>query len=153
MNTENLHASEFNKIAENIENIENIDTPHDPRMRVLVVDDEPVIVDVISELLGDAYIVDKAYTVHEAYGLLDAKSYDVLLTDYNMPGMSGTMLGKIAKEKHGGCKVVIITGSDETEAIRSEGSSDAIVRKPVRWSSFMSIMNGFSETRSSKAKP
>lgn len=114
-----------------------------PRMRVLVVDDEPVIVDIISELLSEIYDVDKASEIEAAYSLLDANNYDVLITDYNMPVMSGTMLAEVAREKHPHCHVVIITGSDDIEDIQNESVSDIVMRKPIKWKQLLSALASF----------
>jgi NtrC-family two-component system response regulator AlgB len=55
--------------------------------RVLVVDDEAVILFVLHEFLGArGYSVDTAVTAAEAYGLLERFPYEVLITDLRLSG-------------------------------------------------------------------
>lgn len=115
------------------------------RLRILVVDDEPVIVDIVSELLSDSYDVEKTSDPSRAYAMLDTNTYDVLITDYNMPIMSGIVLAKVAKEQNPSCKVVIITGSDDIAHIMNESPSDLILSKPIKWQYLFSALSNFQE--------
>ncbi len=83
----------------------------EPELQILVVDDEPDMVTTISDLLsGDGNSVDVAYSGHEALSTLDRQSYDLILTDLSMPGMSGVELLKEAKSRHPDLEIMIITG-------------------------------------------
>ena len=58
--------------------------------RILVVEDEADTREVLTILLGlDAHLVDTAENGPEALELLARRSYDVILTNLHMPGMSG----------------------------------------------------------------
>ena len=58
--------------------------------RILVVDDEPVILlSVQKALKPDSYWIDTAQSAEEALQLLSAASYDIVITDLMMPGMDG----------------------------------------------------------------
>lgn len=111
------------------------------RLKILVVDDEPMIVDVFQEILGQKYDVHPAVTAVEVHQALERDRFDVLITDWNMPGLNGLELAeRICAE--GECRVIIITGADdETMAgIRSPGLS--VHRKPVRWKTLLQELEG-----------
>jgi two-component system NtrC family sensor kinase len=58
--------------------------------RILVVDDEAGVADVLVELLGvDGHQVDSASNGAEALAMLDHQSYDVILSDTRMPVLDG----------------------------------------------------------------
>ncbi len=61
--------------------------------RILLVDDEAVLRDVIARLLEfDGYHVDTAQDGPEALELLAGRSYDLILSDLRMPQMRGEAL-------------------------------------------------------------
>lgn len=58
--------------------------------RVLVVDDEPEVAELIREILGkEGFAVDSAESGEAALSALRAQPYTLILTDLNMPGMGG----------------------------------------------------------------
>ncbi|HUU00921.1 MAG TPA: response regulator [Myxococcota bacterium] len=79
--------------------------------RVLVVDDEPVILRVLSEFLAQHEILaDIVPTAEDALLKLSERDYAVVISDKNLPGMDGIeLLGKI-KTKWNEVEVLIITG-------------------------------------------
>ncbi len=56
---------------------------------VLIVDDEKHTREGLQEALADAYDVSVAANADEAFNLMDAQEFDVILTDLRMPGKSG----------------------------------------------------------------
>ena len=56
---------------------------------VLIVDDEKHTREGLQQALADAYDVSIAASADEAFNLLDAQPFDVVLTDLRMPGKSG----------------------------------------------------------------
>jgi CheY-like chemotaxis protein len=81
------------------------------RGRLLVVDDEPEIRQMIVDYLRDVeqYEVADASDGTDALELLAKEPFDLVLSDINMPGMKGFDLLKIVKEKYPGVKRVLIT--------------------------------------------
>ncbi|MFQ5411283.1 MAG: response regulator, partial [Phycisphaerae bacterium] len=60
------------------------------RDRVLIVDDDKIIVDSLRELLRvEGYDVDGVYSVREAADRLARHPYAILITDVNMPEADG----------------------------------------------------------------
>ena len=64
---------------------------------VLVVDDEPTIVDLVAEVLADeGYRVRRAHDGAEALDLIDRDPPDALVTDVMMPRLDGvTLVGRL----------------------------------------------------------
>jgi two-component system response regulator PilR (NtrC family) len=83
--------------------------------RVLVVDDDETIRDTLYELLAENYICQTAETAEKAFARLEADSYDVVLTDISMPGLSGLELLGHVRQKFPDTPVIIISGISDQE--------------------------------------
>ncbi|MBP2688270.1 MAG: sigma-54-dependent Fis family transcriptional regulator [Deltaproteobacteria bacterium] len=82
-----------------------------PLRRVLVVDDEPMIVSLLSTILREkGWDVTEARSGTEAIDQLDRSRFDVILTDLVMPGDSGIDLLRAAKEIHPDVEVILMSG-------------------------------------------
>jgi excisionase family DNA binding protein len=91
------------------------------RKRVLVVDDEPAIRDMLSRTLVMAdYEVETADDGLAALARMRMGGYDLLVADLNMPDMDGLALIKLARSIREGLAVIIVTGcSSELSAIEA----------------------------------
>lgn len=103
--------------------------------RILIIDDDPVIVDVIKHMLEEeGHQVDSAHTGQNGLELFKRSPYDVVLTDLRLGEMSGIEVLRQLKEINPHTAVIILTGfaSTETavEAVRL-GANDYLT-KPVR---------------------
>src|ERR1700674_745787 len=83
--------------------------------RVLVVDDDETIRDTLYELLSEEYLCQTAETAEKAFARLEADSYDVVLTDISMPGLSGLELLGQVRQKFPDTPVIIISGISDQE--------------------------------------
>ncbi len=94
-------------------------TPERPR--VLVVDDEASIRDMLSKTLSLAdYEVDVAADGRAAIERLRLVPYDLLITDLRMPGVDGLTVIREARRFYPSLPVIIITGySSEASAIEA----------------------------------
>ncbi|MEO7157904.1 MAG: response regulator, partial [Vicinamibacterales bacterium] len=93
----------------------------DARSRVLVVDDESSIRELLQKTLALAeYEVDTAPDGRAALERLRLGNYDLLIADLKMPGMDGLTLIREAKRLKADLPVIIITGfSTESSAIEA----------------------------------
>lgn len=84
----------------------------DEKKHVLVVDDDPLMLKLIKEYLGDKYNVGTAISGKIAHKFLEAKSTNLILLDYEMPEENGfEVLTKIRdNEKLATIPVVFLTG-------------------------------------------
>jgi excisionase family DNA binding protein len=91
------------------------------RPRVLVVDDEPGIRDLLAKTLAIAeYDVDTAPDSTTALDRIRGFEYDLLIADLKLPGMDGLTLIRQARRFRPDLPVLVITGfSSETAAIEA----------------------------------
>jgi DNA-binding NtrC family response regulator len=87
------------------------------KIRVLLVDDEAVYVDVLANRLGKrGFDVKKAYTSPEALLILRTQPFDVAVLDLKMPDMDGIEVLKIAKQVDPSLQVIMLTGHGSATA-------------------------------------
>ncbi len=111
------------------------------RPRVLVVDDEASIRDLLSKTLALAeYHVDTAPDGRSAVASLRDRTYELMITDLKMPGMDGLTLIHEAKRLAPRLPVVIITAhSTEAAAIESVNLGvSGYLTKPFRIAKILS---------------
>ena len=109
--------------------------PDTGRPRVLVVDDEASIRDLLSKTLALAeYDVDAAPDGRSALDRLRMYPYDLLIADLKMPGMDGLTVIREAKRFKSDLPIIIITGfSTESSAIEAVNLGVAgYLTKPFR---------------------
>lgn len=107
--------------------------PEDPRLRVLVVEDEDTVRDMLIDLL--------AALGHEAVGtsrgseglrLLNEQAFDFVFTDLSMPEMDGWTVARRVRELRPGAQVVLVTGYAAGIELDAEKATlvDSVVGKP-----------------------
>jgi two-component system, response regulator YesN len=91
-------------------------------IRVMIVDDEPLILDGLTYLLDweslGFEVVAKARNGREALGLSRTIAFDVLITDIKMPEMTGLELIEALKEEQEGVKAIVLSGFQEFDLIK-----------------------------------
>jgi putative nucleotidyltransferase with HDIG domain len=102
------------------------------KARVLIVDDERVIREVLAEHLGDrGHACTPVTNAFDALRAIDRDRFDLVLADIDMPGKDGiTLLGEI-KQQQPDLDVIMVTGVVDTDtAIRAIrlGASDYIAK-------------------------
>lgn len=85
--------------------------------RMMIVDDEPVILDGLAEFFLKADIADleiiKVHSADSAIEWLNTLRIDIVLSDICMPGMDGMELIREIVDRWPRCKVILLTGHDE----------------------------------------
>ena len=80
-------------------------------LEILLVDDDPLIRHVIADELEEVgHFVTPAVGPEAALELLQDNTYDLILIDYTMPGMSGFDLAKLILRMDQGARLAILTG-------------------------------------------
>src|SRR5690606_5588499 len=116
-----------------------------PRMRVLVVDDQPETGQILSHLLSslgvgiaDGGLVRVVHDGHEAVRLAGqavsvGQPYDLVLLDWVMPGMGGAAVLARLREVQPDVLVVVISayGSDSLRSEAREGGAHSFLPKPI----------------------
>jgi DNA-binding NtrC family response regulator len=82
---------------------------------LLLVDDDRVMLEVLSEFFSGEYVCHTAANAEEALRLLGSDDYDAVVTDLSMPGLSGEDLLGFVKAHRPGIPVIFISGSIDEE--------------------------------------
>ena len=100
--------------------------------RVLIVDDDWRILQLLGDAFKQHYTVDTATTAGEALAVIQSRRPDLVLLDVMLPGMSGIHLLSQIKQRDATISVVIITGSGNTALERQalENGAAGFIRKP-----------------------
>jgi PAS domain S-box-containing protein len=99
------------------------------RSTVLLVEDDPLVRSVAADVLQDAgYVVVEAGSAEEALTALQTAPVDVLVTDLNLPGMSGAALAEQARQGRGNVGIVFATGDPTAADIAHDDAQ--ILAKP-----------------------
>jgi DNA-binding NtrC family response regulator len=80
---------------------------------LLIVDDDTLIRDTLHDLLSPSHECHTADRAEQAFAYLEIETYDVVLTDLSMPGLSGRELLNYVQEKHPATPVIVISGMPE----------------------------------------
>jgi two-component system probable response regulator PhcQ len=129
-------------------------TAHDPAspatVTVLFVDDEPLVLRAIVRLLaGQAgFDVLAAASGIEALAILRTRSVDVLVSDIDMPRMTGLELVRIARREFPGTLRVLLTGAgtmDRAVKAINEGEVVRFFAKPFEVDAFVQALGELRE--------
>ena len=123
--------------------------------RVLVVDDEPELMEVLREALAQRGWEARGLTSGaEALALLRAEEFDILLSDLMMPGMDGIHLLRQAMALDSSLAGVIMTGQGTVESAieaMQQGAYDYIL-KPFKLQALVPILERAMELRLLRAE-
>ena len=75
-------------------------------VRVLVVDDEPDVRELVQALLGNGYDVLVATDASTALSRLHEERFDLVVLDYLMPEVGGELLGPLIRRIHPDVKIL-----------------------------------------------
>ena len=91
------------------------------RKRILVIDDDPLVLKTIREFLNDKYDVVVARSGAVAYRYLESNPIDLVLLDYEMPVANGPQVLSMLKsdEQTDQIPVMFLTGHGERESVMS----------------------------------
>jgi two-component system response regulator (stage 0 sporulation protein F) len=104
-----------------------------PRTRILIVDDAgPVVVLCVNVLQALGYAVKGANRGEAAMEMIRKESFDLMVLDYKMPGMSGFEVFEQARLLHPNMAVVLVTGHGTPEIVNEANrlGFNAILLKP-----------------------
>jgi CheY-like chemotaxis protein len=112
-------------------------------LRILVVDDEPFVRELVQETLrARHYETAAAESGEEALELMAKRPFDIVVTDMVMPGMDGMELVKRVKRQWPRSRVVVLTGyprSADISDLLLQGADD-LLPKPFRAGDLMAVL-------------
>lgn len=110
----------------------------DEDLRILVVDDDPIQREFASVYIATptAEIVTAA-SAREALEALSEDAFDIMLVDFDMPGMNGLELIQTLRKdsRFASLPIIMITGHDDMLTIDAafRAGATSFVTKPVNW--------------------
>jgi len=90
--------------------------PSEVRSRILIVDDEREITEILSDLLSADHDCERVGSAEEALERLQAKEFELVISDITMPGMSGLDMIPHVKARAPHTVVVMISGMQTVES-------------------------------------
>lgn len=105
-----------------------------PKPTILIVDDEPLMLDSLSLILEDEFNVLTATVGRKALSIIKTKTVSLILTDLHMPGMSGVELLEHVRSSNSKIPIIVMTGNSCHEwAMRCADLNiqGYVVKKPV----------------------
>lgn len=91
------------------------------KYRILLVDDHQILLEGTKSLIDTSElfeVADTANNAESAMGLLKENDYDILITDYEMPGMTGMELVQLAKASCPDIKTIILSMHDDPSVVK-----------------------------------
>ena len=98
---------------------------------ILIVDDEDVVRDVLYDLFGEDHMCHAAATAEQALAYLGEQTYDAVITDISMPGLSGVELLSHLRREQPDTPVIVISGigdREHAEGLMRLGAFDFILK-------------------------
>jgi CheY-like chemotaxis protein len=84
----------------------------DSKKKILIVDDSPLIIDRLTELLQELFYVEtiiSAADYDEAIEMLGKENIDIAFLDIHLPGKNGIALLQFIKANYAGIKVIMLS--------------------------------------------
>jgi PAS domain S-box-containing protein len=114
------------------------------RQRVLVIDDEPMVRNVLAKLLADTHNVTVAASGADGLALLATMRFDVIICDVMMPGMNGREVYRRIAEAHPGMekRMVFISGGAFAPELERflEATPNPKLAKPFRLDDVLKVV-------------
>jgi len=110
-----------------------------------VADDNRDIGNVLSHMLRFmGFEVALAGNGIEALAVFVERSFDLVVTDLQMPIMDGSKLAQLVKESSPNTPVILLTGTDRETVWKkiAKGSIDSVIFKPFKLDDFQSTVQG-----------
>lgn len=104
-----------------------------PKLRVLVVDDEQGNLDAFRRVFRRHFELTLALSANDALRRAAEENFDVVITDYAMPGRNGVdLLTELASEQPDAARLLLTAQADlpEVNAAKAAGTAHGVLMKP-----------------------
>lgn len=98
---------------------------------ILIVDDDDAVRDVLYDLFSEEHMCHAAATAEQALAFLREQTYDTVLTDISMPGLSGVELLGYLRSERPDTPVIVVSGigdREHAEGLTRLGAFDFILK-------------------------
>jgi two-component system OmpR family response regulator len=110
------------------------------KQRILIVDDDAALRRIYQKILKKyfSFSIGSAATAETGLQLFDDHGHDLILLDFNLPGMNGLEFLEIVKAKNDSVKVIMLTAGHSLELEKSAYTfgADHFMKKPFQISEF-----------------
>jgi len=122
--------------------------------RILVIQDSPSVNAMLKfRLESGGFSVETVETGEEGIEKTKAHQYQLILLDYNLPGINGSQVCRILKEEDNTRNIPIVFMSakdeDKLSQITMEAGADGYIGLPFEGKKFIEKIKGFLKTRKS----
>jgi CheY-like chemotaxis protein len=100
---------------------------------ILVIDDESAVAKAIIMMLKfEGHIAEAAASGEAALAMLEQHNYELIITDYSMPGIKGDQLASLIRESRPNLPIIMVTASAEDFMAggRPTVNVDVVIGKP-----------------------
>lgn len=113
-----------------------------PSKRILAVDDEPFVCEALKMMLmHDGHQVEIVSSGHDALARFDPARFDLVVTDYAMPGMKGDQLAQSIKNRSPQTPIILLTAFPPETQLQC---FDLVITKPL---SFEDLRNALAKVQ------
>jgi DNA-binding response OmpR family regulator len=103
-------------------------SPESEKLRLLIIDDEPDVCSALTNTLRrEGYFAEEATSGQQALILLQRDSYDVMILDMQMSGMSGMDVMRHVRQLYPELSIVILTGHATLDNAIAAAKSEQVV--------------------------
>lgn len=101
-------------------------------MKILLLEDDPVLSDIITDFLEESYAVDYAHSSKKALALAEKNRYDLYVFDINVPGITGIDLLKELRAFNDHTPAILVTAYQDTAHLKRsfDAGAEDYIRKP-----------------------
>jgi CheY-like chemotaxis protein len=128
--------------------------PGDDTPQVLLVDDDPQVVDLLTAILeGEDITVASAATAAEGIAKLESSTFQAIFLDLIMPGGTGVELLKAVELQEIETPVILVTGAGDAALINEamDYGPITLIRKPVRVKQVRQVLDVLNVQKRAKA--
>ncbi len=101
-------------------------------MKILLMEDDPVLSEIILDYLQESWSVDYAFNADAVYALLEGNEYDLFVFDINVVGQNGLELLQELRSFHNTTPTIFITAYKDTSYLQKafEIGANDYIKKP-----------------------
>ena len=110
------------------------------RATVLIIDDEPLVLEMFAYVLRESgFRVKAALSAEEGLSILGSSQVDALISDIYLAALDGFDVAKVAREQQPDLPILLVTGRpDRCDELRARSEGYGYLSKPMDLSSFVS---------------
>lgn len=121
------------------------DATDESQLNVLVIEDDPVLLEVVSRFITEAeHTLVTAVSAEEGLELLPYWTFQVALLDHNLPGMEGLVFGQYLRRNNPNMTIALVTGELDPGLKReTDDHSIVFIEKPFTRADIMAVLDDY----------